>query len=429
MRLLKKLNRHNLFQVVTVNSLSVFIKLILGLVTSKFMAIFIGPSGLAVTGNLSSFMKSLESLSSLGFKNGIIKYVAENKADDTKYKNVISAGFVIALAIGVLLGITLFCFYNQISLFVFNTSKYSFLFKLSALMMPLFSIHIFFIAVINGMKKINNLVKINIVGYIWGAILIVYLMYKNQLEGALLAIVLTPLVLFCSLLFNYKLFIEILKNISVYNISKRFLLKISSFFSMTLFSGIMFPLLFLFVRNYIIDNVGTDEAGYWEAMRKVSNYYMLFIYTLFQMYLLPLLAENKTREGFRVIILDFYKSLLPFVFVGFIIVFLLKTIIIKLILTDEFLSMKTLFVWQLIGDFFRIIFLAISYQFLAKKMIRLYIVCEIAYMIIIYFSSIYLINSFGVIGAVKAHAFSSGFYMLLLFFVFRKEFFNREAIN
>lgn len=429
MSLLKKRNGHNLFEVVTVNSLSVFIRLILGLITSKFMAIFIGPSGLAVTGNLSNFMKALESLSSLGFKNGIIKYIAESREDKVKYKNVISSGFLIALAIGILLTFALFFFSNWISQLVFNTLEYSFLFKLSALMMPLFSIHIFFIAVINGQKKVNDLIQINIAGYICSAALIIFLMYKHQLGGALLAIVITPLVLFCSLFFKYKLVTEIFKNISFYNISRSFLLKISSFFSMTLFSGIMFPVIFLFVRNYIIDNVGLEEAGYWEAMRKISNYYMLFVYTLLEIHLLPLLVENKSNKGFRTIVLDFYKILLPLVFLSFIIIYLLKFIIIKLILTDEFFPMQELFIWQLVGDFFRIIFLAISYQFLAKKMIRLYIICEIVYMMIIYFSSIYLINYFGVLGAVKAHAFSSLFYMLLMFFVFRNEFFKKEVIN
>ena len=198
---------------------------------------------------------------------------------------------------------------------------------------------------------------------------------------------------------------------------------------MTLFSGIMFPFIFLLIRNYIIDNVGVEEAGYWEGIRKISNYYMLFVYTLFEIYLLPLLAENKSRKGFRTIVFDFYKTLLPFVFGSFVIIFLLKFVIIKLVLTNEFLPMQELFLWQLVGDFFRIVFLTISYQFLAKRMIRLYIICEIIYMVLIYFSSIYLINYFGALGAVKAHALSSFFYMLLMFYIFRNEFFKMKTVN
>lgn len=425
-RLLDKINRNKLIKVASINSLSVFVRLISGFAISKFMAIFIGPAGMAITGNLSDFMQSMQNLSSLGFKNGIIKYVAECKEDEHQFKQIVSSGFIISLSIGLFLSVVLLLFANSFSQLVFNTMEYSFLFRVSALSIPLFTIHVFFIAIINGLTKVKDLVIINIVAYLCSAILIIILMSRNQLDGALLAIVVTPFVLFCSLLFRYKLLIEIIQNINFFSASRRFLLKITSFFSMTLFSGIMFPFIFLLVRNHIIDNVGVDEAGYWEGIRKISNYYMLFAYTLFEIYLLPLLAENKSRKGLRIIVFDFYKTLIPFVIVGFVIIFLLKSLIIKLVLTDEFLPMQELFLWQLVGDFFRILFLTISYQFLAKKMIRLYIVCEIIYMIFIYFLSVYFINNFGVLGAVKAHALSCFFYLLLMFFIFRNEFLKKR---
>ncbi len=428
-RLIKNFYGNRLIKVASINSLSVFIRLISGFAVSKFMAIFIGPAGMAISGNLANFMQSVQSLSSLGIKSGIIKYVAEFKEDEYKFKQAVSSGFIIAICVGFLLSIFLFFFASSFSLLVFNNKEHSFLFKVSALTMPFFTVHVFFIAVINGLKKINDLILINVVTYLGSAILIIILMSRNQLDGALLAIVITPFILFCFLLFRYKLLIEIVQNISVISTSKRFLLKITSFFSMTLISGIMFPFIFLLIRNHIIDSVGIEDAGYWEGIRKVSNYYMLFVYTLLEIYLLPLLSENKSKEGFRGIIFGFYKALLPFVFSGFIIIFLLKIVIIKLILTEEFLPMQDLFLWQLVGDFFRIIFLAVSYQFLAKKMIRLYIISEIIYMVVIYFSSIYLINYFGVLGAVKAHAFSSFVYMLLMFFIFRNEFFKRKIVK
>lgn len=423
----KKVENNKLLKIVYLNSLSVFVRLISGFAISKFMAVYIGPSGMAISGNLSNFMQSIQNLCSLGVKSGIIKYVAECKEDRSRYKHIISSGFLISISIGFLLSALLFLFSNSFSVLVFDTIGYSYLFKVSALVVPFFTVQVFFIAVINGLKKVTDLVVINIVTYLSSAILIILLMNRNQLEGALLAIVITPFFLFCSLFIKYKLLKEIIRNISVFNISNRFLLKITSFFSMTLFSGIMFPFIFLLIRSYIIDNVGVEEAGYWEAIRKISNYYMLFVYTLYEIYLLPLLSENKSRNGFRTIVFGFYKSILPFVFIGFLLIFLFKFIIIKLILTDEFLPMNNLFLWQLLGDFFRIIFLAISYQFLAKKMIKTYIICEIIYMLLLYFFSICCIDYFGVLGAVKGHAISSFLYLMLLIFVFRNEFFGKNV--
>jgi len=258
--------------------------------------------------------------------------------------------------------------------------------------------------------------------------MVIFIYYK-QLNGALLAIVIGPFALFCSLFYQFNILRFIVGNIHITLISREVIKRLASFFSMTLFSGIMIPLIYLLIRNFIINNVGLNEAGYWEGTRKISNYYMLFIYTLFDMYLLPVLSEDNKNIKFKAIILNFYKHILPLVLVGFIVIYVFKVFIIKLIFTVDFLNMKDLFGWQLIGDFFKIVSFTIAYQFMAKKMIRMYLICELLYMIFIYFTSVYFINNMGVLGAVKAHALSYLFYTFLMFFVFRHELFKKNMVK
>ncbi len=418
-----------LLRVASFNSLSVFFKLITGFVVSKVMAIFIGPAGLAITGNLSNFMQSVESLSSLGVKHGVIKYVAEYREDELQLKRIISSAFFVSLCISIMLFFGIFLFSNTISQIVFNSKDFSFLFKVSAIMIPFYSIHIFYISILNGLKRIKQLIQVNIVGYIFTTILIVVLIVYNKLEGALYAIVISPFLLFSSLLYRFKMLKEISKSIKFTLISKVFFKKITSFFSMTLFSGIMFPVIFLLIRNHIIDTVGITDAGYWEATRKISNYYMLFVYTLFNMYLLPVLSEDINNTKFKTTIINFYQNILPIVLLGFIMIYFFRYFIIRVVFTSDFLSMQELFGWQLIGDFFRIVSLTVSYQFFAKKMILKYLICETSLMLFVYLLSIYLINHLNVIGAVKAHAYSYMFYTLLMFFIFRNELFKRDAIK
>jgi len=418
-----------LIKVASYSTISVFVKLVSGFIVSKTMAILIGPSGIALTGNLSNFTQSLESLVSLSLKNGTIKYVAESKENNLKFKQVVSSSFFFSIFIVLLTSSSLLIFSEALSMLVFNNIDFSFLFKLSALMMPFYSIHIFFISIINGLKKFKELVRVNIVGYVLITLLMVIFIYYKQLNGALLAIVIGPFALFCSLFYQFNILRFIVGNIHITLISREVIKRLASFFSMTLFSGIMIPLIYLLIRNFIINNVGLNEAGYWEGTRKISNYYMLFIYTLFDMYLLPVLSEDNKNIKFKAIILNFYKHILPLVLVGFIVIYVFKVFIIKLIFTVDFLNMKDLFGWQLIGDFFKIVSFTIAYQFMAKKMIRMYLICELLYMIFIYFTSVYFINNMGVLGAVKAHALSYLFYTFLMFFVFRHELFKKNMVK
>jgi len=219
---------------------------------------------------------------------------------------------------------------------------------------------------------------------------------------------------------------QIIRNIDFSLISTEYFKKISSFFSMTLFSGIMIPMVYLLIRNHIIENIGATDAGYWEAMRKISNYYMLFVYTLFGMYLLPMLSEAKTDSKFRDIIFHFYKSLLPIIIIGFVIIYAFRVLLIKLVLTNDFLPMQQLFLWQLIGDFFKIVSFTIAYQLQAKRMIKLYLFCELLYISVIYFTSIYLIDTLGILGVVKAHTVSFIFYTLLMLVVFKDKIFVKK---
>jgi PST family polysaccharide transporter len=73
---IKKITQTNLFKITSLNSLSIVLKLGIGLITSKVIAVFVGSSGLALVGNFRNFVGSFETISTLGFQNGIIKYVS-----------------------------------------------------------------------------------------------------------------------------------------------------------------------------------------------------------------------------------------------------------------------------------------------------------------------------------------------------------------
>jgi len=91
---IKTISRTPLFKVTSLNSISVLLKIGIGLITSKVLAIFIGPGGLALVGNLRNFLTSIESVATLGFQNGVVKYIAQYKDDESKLKRIISSVFL-----------------------------------------------------------------------------------------------------------------------------------------------------------------------------------------------------------------------------------------------------------------------------------------------------------------------------------------------
>lgn len=412
--------KNGLFKVASFNSISVIVKLISGFILSKSIAYFLFPQGMALTGNLRSFLISCQGFSTSGAQNGVIKYTAENRENESALKQIISTSFFLVLTFTVIVSFTLLAFSNFFSDLVFASDKYTYAFKVLACVIPLYTLNAFALSIINGLGRYKSIILINTIGYIINVITVVTLLYFYNLEGAIIAIVVMPSVLILITIFWVREIKMIIGNISIFSFSKHYLSGLSSFVIMAIFTALTIPVVHVLVKNYIIENIGLAEAGYWEAILKISQYYLMFIISLFSLYLLPKLAQNKTDEGFKELVLQFYKTILPFVLIGFVLIYFLRYWIIRITLTQEFLPAQDLFFWQLIGDFFKVLSFAIAYQMQAKRMLLWYLFGELFYASCVYFFSIYFIEQFAVKGAVIGHAVSYFCYFILMLFVFRK---------
>lgn len=427
---IKQNYRNNLLvKVASFNTLSVFTRLISGFILSKAIAYFLFPQGMALTGNLRSFLNSCQGVSVNGVQSGLIKYVAENKTNKQSLKEIISTSFFLAMTFTVFTALVLIFFSNYFSVLVFGTNAYTYVIKILAYVLPLFTLNTFLLSIVNGLGKYKSIIVINTVGYIVNVVIIISLMYLHRLEGAIIAIVTVPSILLFITLCWVKDVKFIFTNISVSSFAKKYFNGLSSFVIMAIFTALTIPIIHVIIKNHIIDTIGLKEAGYWEAMIKISQYYLMFIMSLFSLYLLPKLSENKTDEGFKNLIVQFYKTMLPIVVIGFIVIYLLRYWVVRVTLTKEFLPTQDLFFWQLVGDFFKIISFAIAYQMQAKKMLFWYLFGELFYVSTVYFFSIYFIDKFHLEGAVIGHALSYVFYFLLMLFIFRKPLLTKRIIK
>ena len=97
-------------------------------------------------------------------------------------------------------------------------------------------------------------------------------------------------------------------------------------------------------QNELLKNVnGLKEAGFWEAMTRISTYYLLFVNTLLTVYYYPKLVQAKTNEETKSVFWSFYKNVLPLFAVGLFVIYLFRTIMIKILFTQDFEPVSNLF--------------------------------------------------------------------------------------
>jgi PST family polysaccharide transporter len=423
-RLLDYINNNVLVRVASLNSTSVLIRIISGVLTTKAIAVFIGPEGMALIGNLRNLLSSIHSVSILGLYNGVVKYVSDFKNNIVELSKTISTAFYLGFISTTI--VSFFCYYNAETLnhWIFGAYDYSYIFKVIALAVPFYSLNMFSFSIINGFSKYKILLVINIIGQILGLSITLILIWVNNIDGALISVVITPSIIFLITLvaiINRK---SLASQVKASNFSLSTIKKMSVFSLMALITAIILPLVTIIIRNYIIENVGMKEAGYWEGMNRISTYYLMFVNSLLALYILPRFSEiNKIKE-FRKEVFNFYKTLMPAFGIGLVLIYFLRPFIITLLFSNEFKAMEDLFFWYLLGDFVKVLSVVIAYQFLAKKMFWHYMITEVFLVTLIYFSSIYFIDLFGVRGATIAHFVTYSTYLGVILLIFGTPLFN-----
>ncbi len=386
------------------------------------MSLLIGPSGIALMGNFRSFLTSVQSLSNLGIKDGIVSIVSEKKDDKTELKKVFSTAFLIVLVISVFVGFLVFISSTFLNGYLFPNESYTTIFKLVAFLLPLSALNIFLIAVLNGFNQYKKIIIINSIANILGLGLLLFLMWKFTVEGALLAAILgESVIVFITLFFVQK---NILNLFAITNYSSKYTNRFLRYSLMAVVTAIVLPLTFILIRNTIIENLSVDDAGYWEALNRISGIYMAFVASGLTLYYLPKLAEIKTDLRFKNEVIIYYKILVPLFLILITIIYLCRNWLIPLILSNDFIVVKSLLIWQLLGDLLKVMSLAFGYQILVKSMIKKYVFIEVLFGLVFYVLSVYFINFWGLFGIVKAYFVANAVNFICMLFFFRKTLFS-----
>lgn len=424
---MKFIKQHILIKVLSLNSISVAVNFLFGIISVKIISVYLGVSGMALLGSFRNFTSIVKSISTIGINNSIIKLFIENKQDRKELNVIFSTFFWVFLLISVTLAIFGVVLSKGISEYLFYTDVYSIPIQLFSVFQPLIVINVFWMAIFNGLKAFKKIVIIQIVSNILIFVLTIILIIYHNFFGALIAIALSELIM---ILVTY-LFVK--RDISFFTfnlkkiISNKYINVIKKFALMGLLSGVLVPLVTILIRNKIIDSNGIEEAGIWDATLRISAYYMMFFSSGLTLYYLPTLASLKTDLEFRKELFSYFKIFVPFFVLMIMIIYIFKSYLIKFVFTAEFQDVDSLLKWQLLGDFFRVMTLAFGYQIVVKTMMKLYFFGEIFYNATYYLLTIYLIKEYHVEGVMQAYFYTNVIHFVFILFMFRKLIYVKKS--
>ena len=401
------------------SGVSTAISLLVRLISNKIIAVYLGTSGIFLLGQLKDFLRLSNVISGFGIENGIIKYTSEFQKSDEELRKILSTSFRTHLFFSLIFCILILIFKNTIAEYLLLDFDSKFYFLILSISVISFSIHTLLMSIINGIKKIKLYVTINIVSVVISAILMITLVLKYAIIGALYALIInqiTTLLVTLILFYIYKPF-----NFSLLfsDFNFKYFKKLSAFSVMAITGPTCLIISTFIVRYYISDKFDTNFAGSWEAMWRISAIYLLFLISTFKFYLIPtfskLNSENLKNEVFKI-----WKVVIPIIIVITAGVYLLRDIIITVLLSNEFFLINEIIFFHLLGDIIKINCWVLGNILISKADTKAFVFFQIEWSVIFMILSYFLINAYGFWGVSLAYFITYIIHFTLLNFHLRK---------
>ena len=410
------------------NAIAVVVKIASAVALNKLLAIYVGPVGYAIIGQFQNVVSIVVSIAGGLVSKGVTKETAQHYSDSNRQHAVWQTAIRLSLIASLVIGCCLPLFADQMAGWLLHREDMSSIFIWLAFALPGMAVNNILLAIVNGKKEVGIYVAANIVGSLLSLFVIGLLAYYFGLYGALIAFTINPAIILLSTVamvarrdwFKAKFLWGKLNSSVLYELSGFGLMGLTSALSMSITS--------MLIRDHLVINLGLSAAGYWQAIWKISEIYLMMVTTTLSLYYLPRLAEIRNSLELKSEILKVYCFVMPVVIVGALIIYLLRDFIIGLLFTPEFSPMRELFSWQLIGDVIKIGSWVLAYIMLGRGMVKVFIITEIAFSITFVVLSWFLVVDFGLIGVSIAYGINYFLYWIGMVVLIRMEMQRMEKI-
>lgn len=400
------------------NAIAVLVKMLTLLSLNKILAVYVGPAGYAALGQFQNAMQMITTFASGAINTGVTKYTAEYADDEEKQFEVWRTAGSIATIGTVITSLVIFVLSEKLSVLFLQDGKYSGVFVWFAITLIMLTFNTLLLAILNGKKDIARYVLANIAGSLFSLAITSVMVIGLGLFGALLALAIyQSLTLFVTLYLCLKTPWFSFRNI-IGKIDKAVALNLSKYTAMALTSAVCVPISHIFVRDHLAATFGWEAAGYWEAMWRLSSAYLMLVTTTLSVYYLPKLSELKTSVSITQEVVQGYKIIVPVAIIAGLFVYLFRDFIIVTLFSDDFMPMRDLFAWQLLGDSLKVASWILGYILTARAFWKTYMLTEIFFSMSFYLLVI-CFERLGIESSTVAYAVNYALHLLTMFVILK----------
>ncbi|WP_254901614.1 lipid III flippase WzxE [Lonsdalea britannica] len=374
---------------------STLIKIGVGLVVVKLLAVSFGPGGVGLAGNYRQLITVLGVLAGAGIFNGVTKYVAEYQQRPAELRSLLGTATTMVTVFSLALALVLWLAALPIAEALFGETRFASVIRALALLQVGIAYANLFLAILKGYRHARGNALAIILGSIVGLAAYLACFWLGGYDGALVGLALVPALIAVPAAWWLQratpLRWPMLKPLWERMLAGR----LAKFTLMALMTAVTLPVAYITMRNLLAAHYGWEAVGIWQGVTTISDAYLQFITAAFSVYLLPTLSRLTERRDQAREIVTSLKFVLPTVAAVSFVVWLLRDVAIWLLFSHQFIAMRDLFPWQLTGDVMKVGAYVFGYLVIAKASLRFYLLTEISQFLLLMGFSHWLIPLHG----------------------------------
>lgn len=408
-----------LFRTSVLGAAATGLRIATGFALNKIIAVHVGPTGLALIGQFQSFSGIATTVAAAGLNTGVTKYTAEYQSDPAAQARLWNGALRITLAATLLTSVACASASGLLSSALLGTEHYRHVFLVFSVSLLFQTVSGLVLSILNGQRRIALFIKLNVVTNLATFALVAGLTILGHLSGALVASAAAPLVAAAvtyAATRSDRLHDAVLRHRAEPGTARRLL----AFSAMAVTSMLALGLSQMAVRTHLADGFGWDAAGHWQAVTRVSDYYLMLLTTSLGIYYLPRLSEIADKSELRKEVLDACRWVIPVAAAGAALIYVARHWISRTLFSEAFLPMAELMPYQLVGDVLKIASWLLGYVMWAKAMTGVFIASEIAFALLYVGLVVVATPHFGPAGATLAFALTYAAYLPAMVVLFTR---------
>ncbi len=304
------------------------LKFAIGILRSKFIAIFLGTAGAGIIDQLHYTISQIRNISLSSLPDGMVKMIAEQNGkgfDLEKISQIIKTYIVMVIPLTIIMTGVGYYFADEITLYVFGDIKYKQYFQIGFIAFPVTVLTTTARAPLKAFKEVKSFAIGEMMVIVLNLVIFLPLIYFFKIPGGVIYVTLSFVTAF---FVTYSLMKKnVMKkygfkfsDIKEAVFSKDYFRQLMTFMGVGVIGGTYFIFTEISTRSIVVNELGIDKLGLYSPITSWARLFVGFILPSVYTYLYPRLSESKTNEEIIGVINGVIRLItfvaLPFIIVG-----------------------------------------------------------------------------------------------------------------